>query len=336
VVGGRIERKGPLTGDQVSDIVDRMFMDKEGFVPPAAPAAAELPPPQELVPAAPLLAEAEPIPEAVLPPEPAPESVAVAPGPAPETVQEPPLGGEETAEIIEGLLSERGLGAPAIPAPEAPAMIEKKPAEEAPVMVREETPVMAREEPPVPAKGIGATATLAELYEHQGFYDKALELYEQVLAENPENNAVAERVRELRSKSYWGEGVEAEVPEEPAPTPEIPPSEEEAPQAESLPQEILQAEVPHEEAYVKEIPVVETLATPPPEETVPEVLPRKMEEAPGIVMEAEKEAAKPGEGPAAGTPLFHPEAGPKPEGTEPGKEIKSFQEWLDSLKKPKT
>jgi hypothetical protein len=52
-------------------------------------------------------------------------------------------------------------------------------------------------------------------------------------------------------------------------------------------------------------------------------------------MEAEKEAAKPSEPPTVAPPLFHPEAGSKPEGTEPGKEIKSFQEWLDSLKKPR-
>ncbi|HXE97445.1 MAG TPA: tetratricopeptide repeat protein [Dongiaceae bacterium] len=44
-----------------------------------------------------------------------------------------------------------------------------------------------------------ATGTLAELYVRQGFIHKALEIYRAMLAENPANRAIADRVAELEA-----------------------------------------------------------------------------------------------------------------------------------------
>jgi len=303
VVGGRIERKGPLSGEEVANIVDQMFVE-HGVEPkkPSAVLEAPAPPSETEAPA-----EVEAI-SGIPPSEPAlqpgAEAVSI---PADELPSAAPLKGEEVADIVQSLLEDKNLAAPAISPPEAPPMIEQRPAEIHPVMEVKETPVPAK------AKGTGATATLAELYEQQGFYDKALELYEQVQAESPENLALQAKVRELRKRTYWEEAAEPEAPAEAVPAEAAKPSWE-APREESRKEE--PAIQPAEAEEQRPEPKVEEKATPP-----------APAEKPGPV---EAESA-----PQPGTPLFHPEAGPKPEGPERKGEIKSFQEWLDSLKKPK-
>jgi len=277
---GRILPRTRLTSEDVSGIVNKMFIEKASETP-AVPLAEEAPAPKAI--------EATPeVPPSV---EPAPEPEKAVAERATAITPETPLSGEEISEVIEGLLMERSLAVPAISAPEAPGMIEHKPSEAAPVMKVDETPVPAK------AKEVGATATLAELYEQQGFYDKALELYEQVLALNPEDSALAAKVRELKSRTYWEESTEAEAPSE------IEKTEEEAPPEETQ----------REEAAI----------VPPEEKTAVAVV----EEKPAGV--------EPVSSPQPCAPLFQPEAGPKHEGPERGKEIKSFQGWLDSLRKPK-
>jgi tetratricopeptide (TPR) repeat protein len=307
VVGGRIERKGPLSGEEVANIVDQMFV--EHMIEPKTPSAVlEAPaPPSETEAPAPAPAEAEAI-SGSPPPEPAlqPEAEALS-IPAEEVPSAAPLKGEEVADIVQSLLEDKSLAAPAISPPEAPPMIEQRPAEIHPVVEVKETPVPAK------AKGTGATATLAELYEQQGFYDKALELYEQVLAESPENLGLQAKVRELRKRTYWEEAAEPEAPAEAAPAEAAKPSWE-ASREESRKEE--PAVQPAEAEEQRPEPKAEEKATPP-----------TPVEKPGPV---EAEGA-----PQPGTPLFHPEAGPKPEEPERKGEIKSFQEWLDSLKKPK-
>jgi len=307
VVGGRIERKGPLSGEEVANIVDQMFVEHR--VEPKTPSAVlEAPaPPSETE--APALAPGEAEAISVIPPsEPAlqPEAEALS-IPADELPSAAPLKGEEVADIVQSLLEDKNLAAPAISPPEAPPMIEQRPAEIHPVMEVKETPVPAK------AKGMGATATLAELYEQQGFYDKALELYEQVLAESPENLALQAKVRELRKRTYWEEAAEPEAPPETVPAEAAKPSWEASREESRKDEPAIQLAEAEEQ---KPEPKAEEQATPP-----------TPTEKPGPV---EAESA-----PQPGTPLFHPEAGPKPEGPERKGEIKSFQGWLDSLKKPK-
>jgi tetratricopeptide (TPR) repeat protein len=197
---------------------------------------------------------------------------------SPPGLENAPLTGEEMTGIVAELIADRNLGVPAISPPEFQAMIEQKPPKAAPLAKVEEAPVPAK------AKGIGATATLAELYEQQRFYDKALELYEQVLAENPENPLVQAKVRELRDKNYqgvggeWGTQLETQAGRVTKPLEGVP---EEEPRQEP--------------------------ATAPPqteESTIP-------------VTAKEQSASAP------------------PEEREPKEEIKSFQDWLDSLIKSK-
>ena len=61
------------------------------------------------------------------------------------------------------------------------------------------------------------TSTLARLYEEQGLHEKALGVYETLLAANPENNEIADRAAALRAR-LAGEPAEppAEPPADPA------------------------------------------------------------------------------------------------------------------------
>ncbi len=59
------------------------------------------------------------------------------------------------------------------------------------------------------------TVTLAQIYERQGFKDKALEIYRQILAAEPSNAEVRAKVEELSRELHPGEPL-AEAPEQPA------------------------------------------------------------------------------------------------------------------------
>lgn len=70
----------------------------------------------------------------------------------------------------------------------------------------EEAPV-----PPAPSSEEGlSTATLAELYEHQGFPEKAVEIYQRILLRDPDNRAARDKIHALLQK------MAGEAPEGPA------------------------------------------------------------------------------------------------------------------------
>lgn len=78
----------------------------------------------------------------------------------------------------------------------------RAPAEDSPVR---EIPAEVPEDPP----GLN-TVTLAELYEKQGYPEKAVEIYQRMLLQGPENPAIHGRIRDLMAR------MAGEVPEAPA------------------------------------------------------------------------------------------------------------------------
>jgi tetratricopeptide (TPR) repeat protein len=187
---GQAVEEPPLGSEGTFGVVEDLISEK-GLEPPA------LTPPGE---------EASPRQPAPEPAAKMPIEIGSAEPPSPSEPLKAPLTGEETAGIVEELIADRNLGVPAISSTAPPAMIEQKPAETAPLAKVEEPQVPAK------AKGFGATATLAELYEQQRFYDKALELYEQVLAENPETQALQDKVQELKGKIFRKDGEAKSAP----------------------------------------------------------------------------------------------------------------------------
>jgi hypothetical protein len=59
-----------------------------------------------------------------------------------------------------------------------------------------------------------STVTLAELYENQGYPEKAVEVYQRILLKDPENSSVREKVSQLLMR------MAGEAPEGPAVRPE--------------------------------------------------------------------------------------------------------------------
>lgn len=64
-------------------------------------------------------------------------------------------------------------------------------------------------EPPSPGPAFN-TVTLAQLYESQGYPEKAVEVYQRVLLREPDNAEVRERIRALKRR------MAGEAPEAPA------------------------------------------------------------------------------------------------------------------------
>jgi len=186
------------------------------FAPPPAPApAAEVAAPVPVMAAPPPMPEpvpppVTPEPVAVAPdlvaaaPEPvaaAPEPVAAAPEPhaapspppavfvaTPEPPPEPPAAAAKTVEVPWSAPPPRRVAAPpapALPAPPAPA----------PEPERAQAPAPA----PDSASGELTSATLAELYFKQGFPEKAIEVYRQLVAREPDNDRLRRRIAELEA-----------------------------------------------------------------------------------------------------------------------------------------
>lgn len=100
----------------------------------------------------------------------------------------------------------------------SPASGEVPPASEPPVVPAADamSPVA---EPTAPAvapavidESQGPTSTLAEIYVQQGYYEKAIDIYKELIAANPEDQEYKDRMEELIAKAYPDEPAEPPAP----------------------------------------------------------------------------------------------------------------------------
>jgi tetratricopeptide (TPR) repeat protein len=164
----------------------------------------------------------EPQPELVGLPESAPAHEEAAPGPE---VQEAPWqeeedhGAELEADTASFATVLEPAGPEAAPAhavaplePEAVPFTEELPLAEQASAISDEVP-LSEEELAAPGSGEAAEAgmntfTLAELYERQGYPEKAVEIYQRMLLREPENASIHARIRTLMQRMV-GEAPEA-------------------------------------------------------------------------------------------------------------------------------
>ncbi|MBI4725723.1 tetratricopeptide repeat protein [candidate division TA06 bacterium] len=158
-----------------------------------------------------------------------------------------------------------------MPVVESPQM-ESKPEEEKPTIkgevskISQPVPAEIKEEPvkteapelKAEEKPAAATVTLAEIYVQQGFYEKAIDVYKELISAEPDNGDYKARMDELLEKAYPEEKPEGTAEEKKKPEP--PAKEEPA----------APAPVVKTEAVVPGIPVAEPEAKkePTPEEPV--------------------------------------------------------------------
>lgn len=201
---------------------------KTEFPPPSAPAMAPLPeapesieamPPALLAPEAPAAAppEAEPEAEALLPPE-LPILAASEQEPAKAesfmVLDEPEDLGEELSLSLADVEEEEAAAPVALIAPE-PA-----PPVEFPPLKLEELPPLVVEEAPLDKKALDAltTSTLGDLYMEQGFWDRAVEIYQKILELEPHNAQVMAKLSEALARKSAAGAESAEpvfvIPEE--------------------------------------------------------------------------------------------------------------------------
>lgn len=306
------------------------------------------------------------------PPEPEPTAAPeLAARPVPEPA-EPVPAPEATAEPKAGTLEEQAPEAPpmAVPAPaiEEPGpdilqglqqslVIETAQPTEAALPSGQEPLELPGEKSPVQGDAsvadeqpAGATATLAELYASQGHFEKAVEAYRQLVANEPENQVYKQRMDELLAKLYpdLGPVQEPGEPEAPAAA-EItaPPSAASAEPPGSKPAEDQAVELTGMFAEMEKLAAVAEPELPAP---APEEAP-KLESVFSLGGEAPKAEAEPAaaslsalfaEEPPAPNPVEGPTA-PAAKSEEPaptqGKEepkenaVSSFQSWLNSIQK---
>ena len=191
-------------------------------VPPVAGMSPESPPAEEAATAAPMAPA-----EATEPPlrsEEPPQALLLAAEPPRESDASPAggvqLAGTERAEedwLADTAAFDRELldqgdagGGEGLLAGEVKSEEETGPLELSALPAEEEGPSPVASEVQTSAEEGLNTATLAELYEHQGFPEKAVEIYQRVLLRDPDNRAVRDKIQALLRR------MAGEVPEGPA------------------------------------------------------------------------------------------------------------------------
>jgi tetratricopeptide (TPR) repeat protein len=222
------EEKAPLEFQPLDEPLPPAHQDEAPPARSGMPVQEEAPPleaPPSAVPTEAAQAAAEPaevpgVASLEMPTTPEPEGVPVVPEAAPMPWSEAEDHGAELdadtasfATVLEPQLSEMGPETVLPPAEPEPESFREEPLEEAPVApLSEEVPLSAEELAPRDA-GEGAEAgmntfTLAELYERQGYPEKAVEIYQRMLLRDPENASVHARIRTLMQRMV-GEAPEA-------------------------------------------------------------------------------------------------------------------------------
>lgn len=288
-------------------------------------------------------------------PEPEPETKPVEAAPPAEAKPEEPVKMEAPVSTEPVLFPE--------------ALEETKPE---PEPVKAEGPEAKPEEKPKAVEDAGkpgeATVTLAEIYVQQGFFEKAIEVYKELISAEPENDDYKTRMDELLEKAYPEEkpaetAEEKKEPETPAkeePTaPEIPAAESEAKKepvkeaaASPLPEappavdifggmfdKLEKPEPKTEEPKAEETKAVQpeepskpVASIPVPEEKPePQPAPEPAKEPPADFSALFSDSPKPDESKAAAGPAM-PEAGSEKK-AEGENTVSSFQSWLSSLQK---
>ncbi len=309
----------------------RMVLDLEPGEIEAAQKVEQLAASAGGVQARPQEAAPEPVPDAPAPePEPQPETT---PLPQAETPV-PPSEESPAAAAVESLPLPAALQQPELEIEPAPEPFTPAPA------------VPVAPDAAAPADG-EATPTLADIYAQQGHYEKAIEVYQKLVAENPDNDAYKARLDELLAKAYPEEAPQSQPPESAAqPAPEPPQQEAAAPSAADAPDNMFSkmfaqmeqvagsggSSIPDQVDAKGEPPAPdpareEAAPPPPPAPAAPEPAVTPAPEAPvdfGALFAGEQKApdgAGDGAAPAGG------EAPKKDEA------VSSFQSWLNSLQK---
>ena len=191
-----------------------------------------------------ILAEAIPETEPVKTEEPETKPVLETPEPESKPEEEKPALKEESAVAPES--SPSGIK-------EEPVITETK---EEPVKTGE--PETKAEEKPA-----AATVTLAEIYVQQGFYEKAVDVYRELISAEPGNDDYKARMDELLEKAYPEEKPETVTEEKKEPEP--PAREEPVAPEPVVKTEAASPEIPAAEPEAKKEPVQETVASSLPE-----------------------------------------------------------------------
>ncbi|MCU0606865.1 MAG: tetratricopeptide repeat protein [Candidatus Edwardsbacteria bacterium] len=286
---------------------------------------AAVPPTAEPAPPAPEPEPAQPLQEPAVTavPEPAPA--------APEAVQAdvaPPAGEPDAAVSLPDALRQPE------PEPEAELVIEKAPEPFAP-----EAAAPPSAEAAAPAEGGEATPTLADIYAQQGHFEKAIEIYQSLVRDNPDNGEYKSRLDELLAKAYPDEAPPAGKPRSEEPAVPEPPAQP-APAAAEVPDKMFSQMFAEMEQAVGgapapvQQPAAVPAAAPPPVPEPPAAADAPPSPAPpeplniGALFAAEEKPADAGTGVAAGQQGVDGGAEPKKDDA-----VSSFQSWLNSLQK---
>ncbi|MDQ7798603.1 MAG: tetratricopeptide repeat protein [Candidatus Edwardsbacteria bacterium] len=321
---------------------------------PAAPPAAEVveTAPAETAMAGPVISPAEPAPQAFVQEMPVmPEVLQAEAEPAaeegsPEIALPPVLAEEPAAEVAiadQPTAVEEETKSETTQVPPAEAEVPSAAAEPA-----EEPRPEATE-----AESQGPTSTLAEIYVQQGFLEKAIDIYKELVSAQPDNEEYKNRMDELLEKAYPEDAPALEAPIEAAagktpekPAPAVTEGEMPAPAEDPFAQLFGSSDKKQEPAVQPVIP--ETSAPAPAQETTPEpaVSPAAQEKAPeptgdasgmdfgALFNDAGTSPAVPEEtAPAAGTAKPAPEDKSGEKAGNADDTVSSFQSWLSQIQK---
>ncbi|HTY07815.1 MAG TPA: tetratricopeptide repeat protein, partial [Candidatus Edwardsbacteria bacterium] len=179
------------------EVAEKIEQLKAALRPAAAPAP-EPPAPFQALPAEPLPAETQaPQAEPVTPAQPEPPA-------EPALVLEPAMATEPVkAEAQAAGPAEQAIAiesaAPLMAEPAAPVIEQTEQSASAAAAPQSEPALAAPAEPAAEGE---ATPTLAEIYAQQGHFEKAIDIYQQLIAANPGNETYKARMDELLAKAY--------------------------------------------------------------------------------------------------------------------------------------